>query len=262
MDKSKVKAAWENHFEAFGTQNLEKMMIDYFEDSVINVVTVDGNSGHSKSTEHKGVEAIKNFFIGVFKMLKSDNEGKVISLEAPVILVTENVFLCWKCPHSGVAHATDTFTFKEGRDVAKISTQNVCLTLSPTRLDKVTAAWDNHFEAFGTQNIEKMMIDYVEDSVINVVSVDANSGHSKTTEHKGVEAIKKFFLSVFEMLETDKDGTVISLEAPIIIVKETVFLCWKCPHSGIKHATDTFTFKEVGDVAKISAQNVVLSTKK
>merc|ERR1712070_524661 len=108
-----------------------------------------------------GLEAIRGCFTGLFQKLDDLSE-----LSAPVIDVEEgsaaggrgHVFLTWKCPSSGVAHATDTFIFDEND---KIVRQNVVLqTMTPTAGKSggasTTASWDNHFAAFGAQDVDKI----------------------------------------------------------------------------------------------------------
>mmetsp|Transcript_61451 Transcript_61451/g.168761 ORF Transcript_61451/g.168761 Transcript_61451/m.168761 type:complete len:103 (-) Transcript_61451:500-808(-) len=60
-----VQEAWDNHFEAFGSQNLDKIMLDYDEKSVLRCFC------HSDGADDtfKGVEEIRGFFDGLFKML-------------------------------------------------------------------------------------------------------------------------------------------------------------------------------------------------
>ena len=60
-----VQEAWDNHFEAFGSQNLDKIMLDYDETSVLRCFC------HSDGADDtfKGVEEIRGFFDGLFKML-------------------------------------------------------------------------------------------------------------------------------------------------------------------------------------------------
>ena len=112
-----VQEAWDNHFEAFGSQNLDKIMLDYDEKSVLRCFC------HSDGADDtfKGVEEIRGFFDGLFKML-TDLSG----LAAPVVEPTEfpnrQVYLIWSCPSSGVASAQDTFMF-DGH--FKISRQNI-----------------------------------------------------------------------------------------------------------------------------------------
>jgi len=114
-----VQQAWNNHFAAFGQQDLDKIMLDYDETSVIKV----WHNATSSQQEFRGLVSIREFFSGVFKELSD-----LATLEAPVQDIDEEmftVFLIWHCPSSGIKHATDTFIF--GHDY-KIKRQNVVLT--------------------------------------------------------------------------------------------------------------------------------------
>ena len=60
-----VQEAWDNHFEAFGSQNLDKIMLDYDEKSVLRCFCHSDGSDDTFT----GVEEIRGFFDGLFKML-------------------------------------------------------------------------------------------------------------------------------------------------------------------------------------------------
>ena len=117
----------------------------------------------------------------------------------------------------------------------------------------VQASWDNHFAAFGAQDVDKILLDYTEKSVIKVY----NQVTGELVEFKGLKAVKECFTGLFKDL-SDLSG----LAAPAIRVEEAtedkagmVFLVWRCPSSGYNHATDTFLFDAAGKIAK---QNVVI----
>merc|ERR1719464_2116720 len=113
-----VQQAWDNHFSAFGEKNVDKILLDYDETSVIRVYT----SGTGALTEFRGTQQVREFFTGCFQDLPD-----MTTLEAPVKIVEEDykqVFLVWKCPSSGVVLASDTFIF--GPD-NKIKRQNITL---------------------------------------------------------------------------------------------------------------------------------------
>ena len=114
----------------------------------------------------------------------------------------------------------------------------------------VQAAWDNHFEAFGEQDLEKIMLDYDETSIAKVY----NSVDGSKTDFVGVQEIREMFTKLFEDLFDLK-----TLEAPVVEVDEsrkTVFLVWKCPGCGFATATDTFVF---GPDFKIKSQHIVVA---
>ena len=114
--KMSVQASWDNHFAAFGGQNLDQIMVDYTENSVVRLY----NFTKKEKAEFKGLDAIRGMFAGLFAELK-DLSG----LEAPVVDVDEEgkqVFLVWKCPTSGYTDVSDTFVFD---DNFKINRQNI-----------------------------------------------------------------------------------------------------------------------------------------
>lgn len=116
----------------------------------------------------------------------------------------------------------------------------------------VQAAWDNHFKAFGDQDLDKIMLDYDETSVARVY----NNADGKKVEFTGLTAIRGMFEQLFKDLPDLK-----TLEAPIIDVDAAgnqVFLVWKCPGCGFDTATDTFIF---GPDFKIKRQNIVITKK-
>jgi len=114
----------------------------------------------------------------------------------------------------------------------------------------VQAAWDNHFDAFGKQDLDKIMLDYDETSVARLY--DNTTGQK--TEFRGTAQIRQMFTNLFADLKN-----LDTLSAPVIDVEEDakqVFLIWKCPGCGYKTATDTFIF---GPDFKIKRQNIVVT---
>ena len=155
-----VQPAWDNHFAAFGSQDVSKVLLDYCEQSKI----VAYNWHDNTEVEFNGIAGAKECFTNLFAALP-DLSG----LAAPEIHVEEgnpkSVFLIWRCPSSGVAHCTDTFLFD---DAGKIVRQYVVqltegapagkapLCTEPQG-GKVQASWDNHFAAFGGQDVDKVL---------------------------------------------------------------------------------------------------------
>ena len=111
----------------------------------------------------------------------------------------------------------------------------------------VQAAWDNHFSAFGEQNVEKILLDYRESEILIW-----DTKEEKTTKFKGLDGAKTCFTNLFGAL-----SDLSTLKAPLVEVQEDpgmVFLVWECPGCGYKKVTDTFLFK--GN--KILRQNIEL----
>jgi len=263
-----VQNAWDNHFSAFGAQDVDKILLDYTAQSVITIY--DQSTG--TKTVHTGLDGARACFEGLFKSLSD-----ISDLDAPVQIVKEahkrepgSVFLVWKCPASGYVEATDTFIFDKS---AKILRQNVVVsfkdpkgdgsivakndTEAPTGSGKVHRGWANHFKAFGDQDVETILKDYVAESEITVF----NHADGTMNTFNGLEGARSCFEGLFKTLHNCSD-----LAAPIIHVDESekwsslktfgqVFLVWNCPASSYHRATDTFIFNSKG---KIIRQNVVV----
>ena len=114
----------------------------------------------------------------------------------------------------------------------------------------VQEAWDNHFDAFGKQDLEKILLDYDQSSIAKIY----NNADGSKREFTGLAGIREMFTELFADLPDLK-----TLEAPVVEVDEpgkTVFLVWKCPGCGFTTATDTFVF---GPDFKIKRQNIVIT---
>ncbi|CAM9961291.1 unnamed protein product [Choristocarpus tenellus] len=123
-----LAAAWDNHFSAFGAQDVDKILLDYDDNSKIttwNLVT-------DEKEVYEGVEGARTLFEGLFKALPdlSDLGAPLIELEEcvpgmPLVdpqETTKTVFLIWRCPASGILDAVDNFIFN---DDLKIHRQTV-----------------------------------------------------------------------------------------------------------------------------------------
>jgi len=246
-----IQEAWDNHFAAFGAQDLDKILLDYTEDSVARVY----NNVSGETQEFKGLFGIRTMFVGLFADLSD-----LSTLAAPVIQVEENakqVFLVWKCPGVGYETATDTFIFTNDKKF-KIARQNIVITKREAKDNNgykpksVQEAWDNHFAAFGAQDVDKILLDYDDNSVARVY----NNVTQETTYFKGTDKIREMFVGLFGDL-----SDLSTLAAPVVDVEEDagqVFLVWKCPGVGFETATDTFIF---GKDYKIKRQNIVVTKK-
>ena len=60
-----VTAAWDNHFSAFGGQDLEKILLDYNEES--EIIVWDTKTG--SRSDFKDLAQIKDLFTGLFAKL-------------------------------------------------------------------------------------------------------------------------------------------------------------------------------------------------
>jgi len=115
-----VADAWKNHFDAFGGQDLDKILLDYDEKSVVTVWDTRSDS----KAEFKGVDGAKTLFTDLFAKLSD-----LSTLKAPLVQVEEDigngsgqVFLVWECPGCGYDKVTDTFVF---RPDFKVGRQNI-----------------------------------------------------------------------------------------------------------------------------------------
>lgn len=270
-----VAEAWQNHFEAFGSQDLDKIMLDYDEESVLQIYNDGGKDGILKGhlQEFVGVEAIREFFAQLFKALTSSPTLAVPEFSGgdanPVVeggdVSTANVFLIWSAVPQGIIKATDSFMWKEG---FKIKKQNIVASqpdscpespaglAAPTPVDSspTASAWKNHFEAFGAADVDKIMLDYTEDSVVRVFDWNGE----KYSKHTGLAGIRDMFKGLFEAIDAAKQGDDKGVGCPEWfprVERDSVFLVWK----SFSHpkATDTFLFDAGG---KITRQNIVVDT--
>jgi ketosteroid isomerase-like protein len=92
---------------------------------------------------------------------------------------------------------------------------------------------DHHWEAFTTQDLEEVMIDYDDDSV-----VITNMG----TFH-GLEEIEGLFADIFD--EFSQDGATAELEIEEI-EGDTAYIVWngETPDNDYEFATDTFRVED------------------
>ena len=152
-------------------------------------------------------------------------EGKEEPRRFPEIHVEEGnpkaVFLIWRCPSSGLAHCTDTFLFD---DAGKIVRQYVVQLTEGAPAGKaplctepaggpVQASWDNHFAAFGGQDVDKILKDYTDAKRFVIKVYDQITG--ELAEFKGLKGVKELFTGLFKDLH-DTSG----LAAPAIRVEE------------------------------------------
>jgi len=256
--RTPVQSAWDNHFAAFGGQDIDRILLDYTEHSMI--IVYDQTSGRQRA--YFGLDGVRDCFTGLFSRLSdlSDLAAPVIDVKEATAWQPGSVFLLWKCPASGYAEATDTFIFDSD---SKIIRQNVVITdtqensgsypvssEAPSGSGAVHDAWNHHFAAFGGQNLEEVVTDYTEESVITVY----NQVTGEKSVFEGLSGVLTCFEGLFESLHDTSD-----LGAPIVHVEEgayaQVFLIWRAPASGYTTGTDSFIFNAQG---KILRQHVVV----
>merc|ERR1719215_1894460 len=263
------------------TLALKQIMLDYDDNSIVRLH--NDETAEKSPQVFKGHREIRDMFDNLFTDLAKCNGDGDNQLKAPLDQVREHpqgqVFLIWQCPLAGFNAATDTFIM----DGAKIRGQNIVVSRDVVRIQPVSgfpsvsvadallsrgqqvrssqadynpttvqAAWDNHFSAFGGQDVDQIMLDYDEDSEI---SIWARSSES-VTHYRGTAEIRELFTGLFKSLGSAP------VNAPIEDVvdrpgEKSVFLVWSAPDAGFLKATDTFIFDKN---FKIRRQNIVKST--
>lgn len=258
-------AAWNNHFDAFGAQDVAKIGIDYNDASVLQVHWQCGNNGAGNTFEYYGREMIEGFFAELFADLYDTSTLAVHYLEE----YDGGVFLVWSNAGTGYTQVTDTFVFS---DEYAILQQNIVVASdNPLLCDRYNTrkletqnSWDNHFEAFGAQNVEQILEDYVEESV--VVVFDFHTGVA--TEFAGLDAIQSLFEGLFADL-----AVLDNLRAPVVDTDtwptDNTFLVWTCQACNptnptqYDYVTDTFVY-DTNNYAEngpaIIRQNIVVFT--
>jgi len=138
-----VSEAWTNHANAFMAgaaaggpapgrdptalmAALDKIMLDYDENSVVRAYTFDNSTLLQNPFEtHNGTSAIRTMFEGLFSSFTSSNAPVV--LQALVVDDPKQVFLIWSAVSSGYKEATDTLVFDNN---SKISRQNIAFFMA------------------------------------------------------------------------------------------------------------------------------------
>ena len=106
---------FDNHFEAFGEQSLEKIMLDYTEASVVEVFNWSSGELETKT----GRTEISEMFAGFWAGMAPGGWGK---MEAPVRKARDEPvrcgFLIWSAPENKIALAQDTFIYSKNFKIA------------------------------------------------------------------------------------------------------------------------------------------------
>merc|ERR1719506_495191 len=258
-------ASWDNHAEAFGEMNVSKILLDYTEASTIIVsdVTTGVNNVFT------GLAGVQKCFEALFGYLQT-NGGFPESLVVPDATVEKDqVFLIWKAVASGITQGTDTFiTDADGKFAIQTVTlwtaaDKPLLTGESTDLNAAMpdspeqAHWDNHLDAFGTGDIEKMVLDYNADAVINEYDFGLAEGQefSSYTGEAGVrELFPKYFGWAGECIEKDT----MDVNLPVIhVAKGFIYLHVTFVCAGIPKWTDTFL---IDDAGMIKRQNIIFES--
>ena len=106
IDENKTKVVLKHHDEAFGSNDLDAVMEDYTEESVL--VTPDGT--------YTGLKELRGLFEEVFKLFPKDSIDYTLISE----VVTQDIALVvWKAttPKIKFDYATETFIIQNGKIV-------------------------------------------------------------------------------------------------------------------------------------------------
>jgi len=259
-------------------------------------ILTDGGATRRGYREFKGRAAIRGFFDGLFNQLDNNvsnvncigpqglNGDCTTQGAQPVVqegdpdIQNANVFLTWRTSGltRAIEQATDTFSFRKVGDEYFIHLQTIVTTEAATATDTadcptgtqrpvnpdgatqpIYAAWNNHYSAFGSKNLTQMMLDYDDNSKIQVF----DNRLINMVTYEGTARIQTFFSALFDQIRNgatnSSDPTTEGVGVGLLEVEpetESVFLVWES--NSHPQATDTFVFK--GD--KIRQQTIVVTT--
>lgn len=96
-------------------------------------------------------------------------------------------------------------------------------------MSKTDTVLDHHLEAFANQDLEEIMIDYVEDSII-VTNLGV---------YRGLDGVEELFTELFD--EFSQDGTTLEVD-DTIVEGDFAYLLWhaETPDNVYEFCTDTF----------------------
>merc|ERR1719281_1683148 len=127
----------------------------------------------------------------------------------------------------------------------------------------VQMAWENHFAAFGAQNLTKIMLDYGAESK---AMFSDNVANDAIVVNNGLTAIEAMFTSLFAELTNRSD-----LAVPLVHTSTfgldgdrnasglgQTFLIWRSPIDRYAYVTDTFVYNSAGVIIR---QNIVAMKK-
>merc|ERR1712194_325641 len=225
-----VADAWDNHFNAFGGQNVTKIMKDYDDSSEVYVF--DHSSGNLDT--YTGTTEIRSLFEALFISLPDPTD-----VGAPVQIVEEKetapyVLLVWKSPRNGYARATDTFVFNNA-DTAMIKRQFV--VVYSNRVDSEQVA-NGHLNVVKAGNVADATKNYAEDARVEVYN-QADGSHTTHT----MTDITAFYTALFA---TGDLSTLVSkhmhFNGSTVDTFASAFMVWACIDCNIREATETLIF--------------------
>jgi len=104
IDESKTKEIFDRHWKAFGENDLEGIMADYAEESIL--ITPDET--------RSGLAEIRSGFEGAFKMFPKDSTTFQI---VKTVIKNDIAYVIWKAktPKFELGFATDSFIIRNGK---------------------------------------------------------------------------------------------------------------------------------------------------
>ncbi len=129
--------------------------------------------------------------------------------------------LIWGCSDSTSTGVQDSANRKQTKVPNNISE------------DKAKQVLEHHWQAFTQNNMEAVMADYTEESVLITPDVT----------FKGLEEIRKNFENAFITFPRDKTSFVLSKS---VIDRDVAYILWqaKTPTLNLTYATDTFVIRD------------------
>ena len=252
-----VQTGWDNHFAAFGAQDVTQILQDYTESSILNMY--DAGSGVNRS--FVGLDEIGGAFQTLFTYLGSNSQNGLAVNHLDVAEAPESmVFLMWAAPNAGLLEVTDTFNFVGNKiavqNVVAWPTSDASAPLLPTNITagsampstpvngSVNTAINHHYQSFGAGDMTANLEDYAVDAEINVY--DLRTGMS--TSCSGTACVTAAFAPLFELDRTTASFVVNNVDEgdPENGVGGTVLLYFTWAGVATEW-TDTFLFDTDGE---------------
>ena len=252
-----TQTGWNNHFAAFGAQDVAQILQDYTESSILNMY--DAGSGVNRT--FVGLSEIGGAFETLFAYLGDNSQNGLAVNHLDVAEAPESmVFLMWAAPNAGLLEVTDTFNFVGDKiavqNVVAWPTADASAPLLPISITagsampstpgegSVNTAINHHYASFGAGNMTANLEDYTEDAEINVY--DLRTGVS--TSCSGTACVIAAFEPLFALNRSTVQFVVNNVDEgdPANGVGGTVLLYFAW--SGVATEwTDTFLFDTNGE---------------
>eukprot|EP00562_Extubocellulus_spinifer_P010649 CAMPEP_0178499064 /NCGR_PEP_ID=MMETSP0696-20121128/15619_1 /TAXON_ID=265572 /ORGANISM="Extubocellulus spinifer, Strain CCMP396" /LENGTH=326 /DNA_ID=CAMNT_0020127725 /DNA_START=96 /DNA_END=1076 /DNA_ORIENTATION=+ len=246
-----VQEAWDNHIGAVATNNLTQVMMDYTEESVLLVHDIGGERGNLQ--EYRGLEPIEAFFAAVLPTLD------VANFSMPMLDIDEEgrqVFLGWSIPNNGLYQVSDVLEFnpdftikyqntvmntippegmrERNRNLEYVRERNRNLEYAPTSSLEV---WKNHLDGVSERDVDKIMLDYDNTSVIRVFDF-ANPTNPPST-FTGPDEIRGLMEGFLPNLDGGCFELPVEQQEP-----DMTLIVWEVPCNGFPWVTDTLIYRD------------------